>query len=64
MAEAMEAEIFGEVQKDELPEEFQTMTAEDIQRRWEPGHGWITAQAPPRATPPLGFVNCRRHRAS
>ncbi|EFN55131.1 hypothetical protein CHLNCDRAFT_134194 [Chlorella variabilis] len=33
MAEAMEAEIFGEEQKDELPEEFQTMSAEDIQRR-------------------------------
>ncbi len=33
MAEAMEAEIFGEEQKDDLPEEFQTMSAEDIQRR-------------------------------
>ncbi len=30
---AMEAEIFGEEQKDELPEEFQTMSAEDIARR-------------------------------
>jgi len=30
---AMEAEIFGEEQKDELPEEFATMSAEDIQRR-------------------------------
>jgi hypothetical protein len=34
MAAAMEAEIFGDEQKDELPEEFQAMSAEDIQRRW------------------------------
>ncbi|KAL4445306.1 hypothetical protein ABPG77_011131 [Micractinium sp. CCAP 211/92] len=32
-AAAMEAEIFGEEQKDDLPEEFATMSAEDIQRR-------------------------------
>ena len=29
----MEAEIFGEEQKDELPDEFKGMSAEDIQRR-------------------------------
>lgn len=33
MAADMEAEIFGEEQKDDLPEEFATMSAEDIQRR-------------------------------
>ncbi|KAL4428101.1 hypothetical protein ABPG75_002190 [Micractinium tetrahymenae] len=32
-AAAMEAEIFGEEQKDDLPEEFASMSAEDIQRR-------------------------------
>jgi hypothetical protein len=30
---ALEAEIFGDEQKDDLPEEFKTMSAEDIQRR-------------------------------
>ena len=29
----MEAEIFGEEQKDDLPEEFKSMSAEDVQRR-------------------------------
>ena len=29
----MEAEIFGEKQKDDLPEEFKSMSAEDVQRR-------------------------------
>jgi len=35
MATDLEAEIFGaETQEDDLPEEFKTMSADDIQRRW------------------------------
>lgn len=38
---ALEAEIFGDEQKDDLPEEFKTMSTEDIQRRC--GHGRLAA---------------------
>lgn len=31
--ESLEKQIFGEEAEDDLPEEFKTMTAEDIQRR-------------------------------
>ena len=61
----MEAEIFGDGQQpgDELPEEFKTMSTEDIQRRWGLWAGlerrqWPRAAAgapppPPPDAPPL-----------
>lgn len=33
-APSLVTEIFGEEAKDDLPEEFNTMTAEDVGRRW------------------------------
>ncbi len=70
MAAAMEAEIFGDGQQpgDELPEEFKTMSTEDIQRRWG---AWESAgrrhapgssrrhrrrrRCPPARSPPAAF---------